>query len=93
MGAATRLVHAVGGGATLALIATPEERRDLSVSRLAREAVIAAITTDAPSPAAPGPAGAAIALQALLPRTTGLTPGEQLLLGELLARIAGQAPA
>lgn len=88
---ATRLVHAVGGGTTLALIATPEDRRDLSVSRLAREAVIAAITTDAPSAAAPGPAGAAIALQALLPETTVLTAGEQLLLGELPARIAGTA--
>ncbi|MFF3212679.1 TetR/AcrR family transcriptional regulator [Streptomyces sp. NPDC002886] len=90
---ATRLVYAAGGGATLALIATPEDRRDLSVSRLAREAVIAAITTEAPSAPAPGPAGAAIALRALLPQTTGLTPGERLLLGELLARIAGQAPA
>ncbi|WP_285427953.1 hypothetical protein [Streptomyces sp. ISL-66] len=40
---------AAGGGTTLALVATSADRRDLSVSPLAREAVIAAITTDAPS--------------------------------------------
>ncbi|MFC8451010.1 TetR/AcrR family transcriptional regulator [Kitasatospora sp. NPDC057223] len=85
---ATRLVHAVGGGATLALIATPEESRDVTVSHLAREAVIAAITTDAPATDAPGPAGAALALHALLPQTTVLTAGERGLLAELLDRIA-----
>ena len=85
---AAQLVHAVGGGTTLALIATPEDRRDMSVSHLAREAVIAAITTDTPSTAAPGPAGAAVALRALLPRTSVLTAGERGLLAELLDRIA-----
>lgn len=85
---AAQLVHAVGGGVTLALIATPEDRRDLSVSRLAREAVIGAITTDAPGPTPPGPAGAALALRALLPGTDVLTPGEHGLLIELLDRIA-----
>ncbi|MFG2130795.1 TetR/AcrR family transcriptional regulator [Streptomyces sp. NPDC048751] len=85
---ATQLVHAVGGGTTLALIATPEDRRDLTVSHLAREAVIAAITTDAPAPAPPGPAGAALTLRALLPQTSTLTPGEHALLAELLDRIA-----
>ncbi|MER5727336.1 TetR/AcrR family transcriptional regulator [Streptomyces sp. NPDC002138] len=88
---ATRLVHAVGGGTTLALLATPEDRRDLGVSHLAREAVIAAITNDTPTATAPGPAAAAIALRALLPRTTALTPGEHLLFTELLDRIAGTA--
>ncbi|NUW39255.1 TetR/AcrR family transcriptional regulator [Nonomuraea rhodomycinica] len=85
---ATRLVHAVGGGTTLALIAAPEDRRDVSVSHLAREAVIAAITTGTPAAETPGPAGAALALRALLPRTKVLTPGEQALLTELLDRIA-----
>ncbi|MFE9407113.1 hypothetical protein ACFYNY_35975 [Streptomyces sp. NPDC006530] len=85
---AAQLVHAVGGGVTLALIATPEDRRDLSVSRLAREAVIGAITTGAPAPAPPGPAVAALALRALLPQTGVLTPGEHGLLTELLDRIA-----
>ncbi|WP_406368890.1 hypothetical protein OG788_02815 [Streptomyces sp. NBC_00647] len=85
---ATHLVHAVGGGTTLALIATPENRRDLSVSHLAREAVIAAITTDAPTTTAAGPAGAAVALRALLPRSSVLTAGERGLLAELLDRIS-----
>ncbi|MGW8537979.1 TetR/AcrR family transcriptional regulator [Rhodococcus qingshengii] len=85
---ATQLVHALGGGITLAIIATPRDHRDLTVSHLAREAVIAAITTEAPTATAPGPAGAAVALLAHLPRTNVLTTGEFGLLTELLARIA-----
>lgn len=85
---AAQLVHAVGGGTTLALIATPEDRRDPAVSDMAREAVIAAITTDAPALAAPGPAGAAVALRAVLPQTSALTANERGLLKEWLDRIA-----
>lgn len=85
---ATHLIHAVGGGITLALIATPEDRRDMSVSHLAREAVIAAITTDATATTAPGPAGAAAALRAFLPQVDVLTDGERGLLAELLDRIS-----
>ncbi|MFD7984228.1 TetR/AcrR family transcriptional regulator [Kitasatospora indigofera] len=100
---ATQLIHATGGGTTLALIATPPDQRDLTVSHLAREAVLAAITTEAPATrtpattahgpaapavAAPGPATAATTLRALLPRTDVLTPGEQSLLTELLDRIS-----
>ncbi|THA63785.1 TetR/AcrR family transcriptional regulator [Streptomyces sp. A0958] len=85
---ATHLVHAVGGGTTLSLIATPEDHRDMSVSHLAREAVIAAITTEAPTTPPPGPAAAAVALHALLPRTGALTAGERALLAELLDRIS-----
>ncbi|MFD6394165.1 TetR/AcrR family transcriptional regulator [Nocardia sp. NPDC060259] len=85
---ATQLVHAVGGGTTLALIATPPDHRDITVSHLAREAVIATITTDVPISAAPGAAGAAVALRALLPQTTALTTGERGMLTELLDRIA-----
>ncbi|MFC4627443.1 TetR/AcrR family transcriptional regulator [Promicromonospora alba] len=85
---AAQLVHAVGGGTVLMLIATPEDRRDLTVSDLAREAVIAAIITDAPAPAAPGPAGAAVALRAVLPQTSALSANERSLLTEWLDRIA-----
>jgi AcrR family transcriptional regulator len=85
---AARLVHAVGGGTALALIATPGDRRDLTVSDLAREAVIAAIVTDAPAPAVPGPAGAAVALRAVLPQTSALSANERSLLEEWLDRIA-----
>jgi len=85
---AAQLVHAVGGGTALALIATPEDRRDLTVSDLAREAVIAAIITDAPALAVPGPAGAAVALRAVLPQTSALSANERSLLKEWLDRIA-----
>jgi AcrR family transcriptional regulator len=85
---ATQLVHAAGSGTTLTLIATPEDRRDMSVSELVREAVIAAIVSDTPATTDPGPTGAAIALRATLPRTNMLTTGELGLLAELLDRIA-----
>ncbi|MGO1839297.1 MAG: TetR/AcrR family transcriptional regulator [Candidatus Microbacterium stercoravium] len=90
---AAQLVHAAGSGTTLALIATPEDRRDMSVSALAREAVIAAITTDAPAAPEPGAAGAAIALRAALPRIEVLTAGESGLLTELLDRLAATEAA
>ncbi len=86
---AAQLVHAAGSGTTLSLIAMPEEARDLGLSDLAREAVIAAITTDAPATTSTGPVGAATALRAALPETTALTEGEQILLREWLDRIAG----
>ncbi|MFE3634381.1 TetR/AcrR family transcriptional regulator [Streptomyces sp. NPDC059168] len=85
---AARLIHAAGSGTALALIATPEDERDLTVSELAREAVIAAVTTETPTGAAPGPAGAAVALRAVLPRTSALSPGERGLMKEWLDRIA-----
>ena len=86
---AAGMVHAAGCGTTLTLIAEPPERRDLTVSTLTREAVIAAITTDAPTAEDPGAAGAAIALRAALPSTSALTVHERALLTEWLDRIAG----
>ncbi|NKI41206.1 TetR/AcrR family transcriptional regulator [Streptomyces physcomitrii] len=88
---ATHLVQAAGTGAALTLIAMPEERRDLDLSLDAREAVIAAITTEAPVLADPGPVGAAVALRAALPGATALTDLERALLREWLDRIAGTA--
>ncbi|TDD85886.1 TetR/AcrR family transcriptional regulator [Actinomadura darangshiensis] len=85
---AVQLVHAAGSGATVTLISMPADRRDLELSALAREAVISAITTDAPAASSPGPVGAAVALRAVLPQTTALTEGEQTLLDEWLTRIA-----
>jgi hypothetical protein len=63
-------------------------QRDLALSDLAREAVVAAITTGTALPEPPGPVGAAVALRALLPRTSVLTAHEQGLLHEWLDRIA-----
>ena len=88
---AVELVHAAGSGTTLALIGARPDRRDLALSAMAREAVIAAITTDAVVPAAPGPAPAAIALRAVLSQVTVLTEAERGMLGEWLVRIAGDA--
>jgi len=85
---AAALVHAAGSGTTLALIATPPERRDPALSETAREAVIAAITTDQPLGREPGPATAAVALHATLPQVDALSAGEKVLLGEWLDRIA-----
>ncbi|HWC79258.1 MAG TPA: TetR/AcrR family transcriptional regulator [Pseudonocardiaceae bacterium] len=85
---AVDLIHAVGMGTTLALLAMPEDARDPALSELAREAVIAAITTDAPARGDAGPVGAAVALRAVLRRTDALTAPEQTLLAEWLDRIA-----
>ncbi len=85
---AAHLVHAAGCGTTLSLIAMPEDRRDMTLSHMAREAVIATITTNAPASSRPGPVSAAVALRAVLPQTTALTAREQDLLREWLDRIA-----
>src|SRR5258708_2337432 len=74
--------HAAGRGTPLALIALPVDRRDRALSDMAREAVLVAITTDAPTSATPGPVSAAIALRAVLPHTAALTTREQALLHE-----------
>ena len=84
---AAQVVHAAGCGTTLTLIAEPPDRRDLTVSTTTREAVIAAITIDAPV-ASPGAASAAVALRAALPSTSALTVHERALLTEWLDRIA-----
>ncbi|PRY02449.1 TetR/AcrR family transcriptional regulator [Allonocardiopsis opalescens] len=90
------MVQAAGRGMTLTLISLPEDQRDPSLSEAAREAVIAAITTDAPPEEPRGGAPvAAVALRAVLPRTTVLTAAERALLAEWLDRIAtaGEVPA
>ena len=57
--------------------------------RLAREAVVATITTDAPAPATPGPISAAVVLRAALPQTSAPAANERALLVEWLDRISG----
>jgi hypothetical protein len=90
-GRAAALVHAAGCGTTLSLIAKPADQ----LSATAREAVIAAITTEEPVGHEPGPRAAAIALRATLPDVDALSAGEKNLLGEWLDRIGatpGTAP-
>lgn len=83
---ALSLIKAVGSGTTQALIAAPEP--DLSLSTVAREAVIAAVTTDEPAGGTPGPAAAAITLRAALPGLDAFSAGEKSLLDEWLGRLS-----
>lgn len=85
---AAQLVHSAGAGITFTLIAIPPERRDMTLSTLARESVIAAITAVRPAGAADGVVPAAVALRAALPEVTVLTSAERGLLGEWLDRVA-----
>lgn len=99
---AARMVHGAGMGITFALLALRPEERDLGVSAQTREAVIAAVTTEADTddddlPHAPDSTREArrrvLALRSILddmPAT--YTPGERMLLEELLDR-AGRDPA
>lgn len=89
---AVALMQAAGVGTVLTLLGEPEARRDHGLSVTAREAVVAAITSDAPEPTPPGPSGAAAALRAALDQTSVLSDGERALLAELLDRIADGAP-
>ncbi len=85
---AADLVHASGCGTVLTLLSMPEERRDMGMAEIARDAVIAAITTGSPVLENPGPAAAAVALRAVLPETISLSEGERALLTEWLERLA-----
>ena len=73
---------------TFELIGLRPEQRDPALSTMARESVIAAVTTDAPVPGVDGPATNAIALRAALPQVAGLTAAECALLDEWLGRIS-----
>jgi len=85
---AAHLIHSAGAGITFELMSLPPERRDMELSRLARESVIAAVTTEKPA-AAGGVTGNAVALRAALPGIEVLSPGEKALLAEWLDRMAG----
>ncbi len=85
---AVGLVHAAGSGVALSLIAVPAAQRDPGLSDAAREAVVAAITTDAPVAPDPGPVGAAVSLRAALDDVEVLTAAERALLAEWLDRVA-----
>jgi AcrR family transcriptional regulator len=88
---AVQLVHAAGHGTTLILIALPEHERESELSRIAREAVIAAITTTAAAAetgATSGLVNAAVTLRARLADADDLTGPERMLMQEWLDRIA-----
>lgn len=86
---AVGLVHAVGIGTVTTLLATPAEEADPQLSSLARNAVMAAILADAHDQQGhAGLASLAIALGARLDEVEAVTPGERLLLSELLSRLS-----
>jgi len=78
----------MGTGAVLTLLRQPEGQRDLGLADAAREAVVAAITSEAATPANADVRAVATALRASMDRLTVLTKGESALLSELLDRIA-----
>ncbi len=88
---ATDLMRASGRGTVLTLLELPEDRRDLGLSTLARESVIAAIVTDLPAVGAAGVAGAAVTLKSLLPEAAGLTTAERAVMAEWLDRLTRSA--
>jgi AcrR family transcriptional regulator len=87
---ATELMVAIGRGTLLTLLSMPESSRDLGLADAAREALMAAIITDAPAVETPGPAAAAIALRAALPEATALTESERSLLSDWLDRLTAR---
>ena len=89
---AVGLVHAAGVGTVATLLATPDEERDPQLVDLAREAVMAAILADAPrGNNSIDVASLAISLGARLDEAQTITPGERLLLTELLDRLSRTA--
>ncbi|RYZ41150.1 MAG: TetR family transcriptional regulator [Myxococcaceae bacterium] len=81
------LVVSMGTGTVLTLLRQPEGQRDLGLADAAREATVAAITSEAATPANADVRSVASALGASLDRIHVLTQGERLLLSELLERI------
>ncbi|MEU5518059.1 TetR/AcrR family transcriptional regulator [Streptomyces griseoaurantiacus] len=93
-GLAAHLVLAAVTGVTLSLIGTPEGERDPEVSSRMREALVAALTTDAAPAPEPALAARALALDATLaetpPTAVPLRPTETGLLRDWLQRLARQ---
>ncbi|MEU4097372.1 TetR/AcrR family transcriptional regulator [Streptomyces sp. NPDC026673] len=89
------MIHAAGCGVVLTLIATLPEKRDPELARRTREAILAAITTTGSDEAPEGSRRAVtrtVAFKAVLPDIEDiLSPGERVLLIELLDRITHSA--
>lgn len=85
---AVALIHAAGVGTVTTLLAIPKEERDPQLSSVIRDSVIASIITNSPDQDHAYIASLAVGLRAHLGSTKVLTPGECLLLNELLDRLA-----
>jgi AcrR family transcriptional regulator len=85
---AAQIIHSAGCGVTLTLMQLPEEDRDLSVSVACREAVLASVTTAAPTPQ-DGAGPHAVALSSLVADGDDrFTAAELGLLQEWLSRLS-----
>lgn len=82
------LIHAVGMGTVATLLAAPLAERDPHLAPSARDAVMAAILVDGPAPHPSSIASLAVALGTRLGEIAPMTPGERLLLSELLDRLS-----
>jgi AcrR family transcriptional regulator len=89
---ASVLLTMAGTGSTLTLIGMAEEQRAVSASHQAREAVISAITTEAPVTSEPGLVGAGLAFRAHLHEAHSLSDAEELLLREWIERVVAEQP-
>lgn len=88
---AAAMIHSAGSGLTRHLIGMAPDERDPALPGRLREAVLTAITGDAP-PSAPDYSQRATALKAILGQADGLlTAGEHALLDELLDKL-GNSP-
>lgn len=88
---AAEQILAANIGVTLSLITQPDDKRDMTLSVRVREAALAAVlaNTGAKSQPSTSRASTALTLRTLVDQDpTGLTAGEQALLGELLDRLA-----
>ena len=85
---AADMVRAAACGVVFILLETPNAERDTGLSVATREAVIGAITIEAPPPSALDAVAVATTLRALLPEADALTEGERRLLAEWLDRLA-----
>ncbi len=90
---AVALIHAAGVGTVTTLLALPEGERDPQLSSVTRDAVLASIVTSSPRQETADLASMAIGLRAHLHTAKALTPGEHLLLTELLDRLARSGDA
>jgi len=88
---AADMVRAAACGVVFILLEMPVNERDAGLAEATREAVIAAIITDAPEPERLSLAPVATTLRALLPGANGLTEGERHLLAEWLDRMVRSA--
>ena len=84
---AVSLVQAAATGTVMTLLESAVERRDPGLSAAARDAVITALTQEGAAGAPGGVSATAVRLRSRLDELDPLTPGERLLLGEMLDKI------